>query len=118
MRKDRELLEVEEWDVNKPTGNLRNLIILCNNNIKGLTKREEIGQYLPIEFEGLKIEEDSNKLVFRQDNVVIKNVWIDTSCYSNLEILKVIARIYNIEFKSEEILELIKFKNKITLMLL
>ena len=104
--------------MNKPTGNLRELIILCNQNMKGLTKREAIRQYLPIEFENIKIEEDNNKLVFKQDNVIIKNVWIDTNCYSNLEILKVIAQIYNIEFKSEEILDLIKFKNKITLMIL
>ena len=50
--------------MNKPKGNLRNLIILCNNNIKGLTKREEIKKYLPIEFEKISIEEDNNKLVF------------------------------------------------------
>ena len=118
MKKDKEQLEMGVLSVNKPTGNLRELIILCNDNIKGLSRREDIKKYLPIDVEDFSIEEENNKLVFKQDNEVIKNVWIDTNCYSNLEILKVIAKIYNIEFKSEEILELIKFKNKITLMLL
>ena len=104
--------------MNKPTGNLRKLIILCNDNIKGLSKRENIKSYLPIDVDGFSIEEEKNKLVFKQNNEIIKNLWIDTNCYSNLEILKVIATIYNLECKSEEILELIKFKNKITLMLL
>ncbi len=118
MKKDRDKLEMEVLSVNKPTGNLRELIILCNDNIKGLSRKEDIKKYLPINIDGFSIEEENNKLVFKQNNEVIKNVWIDTNCYSNLEILKVIAKIYNIEYKSEEILELIKFKNKITLMLL
>ena len=104
--------------VNKPTGDLRDLIILCNDNIKGLSKREDIKRYLPIELEGLRIEEEGNKLVFKQNDEIIKNVWLDTNCYSNLEILKIIAQKYNIKFESEEILDLIKFKNKIILMLL
>ena len=101
MKKDREQLEMEVLSVNKPTGNLRELIILCNDNIKGLSRREDIKKYLPIDVEDFSIEEENNKLVFKQDNEVIKNVWIDTNCYSNLEILKVIAKIYKIEYNSE-----------------
>ena len=104
--------------MNQPSGKLRKLILLCSENLKGLSRKSDIEKLLPINDDKFFIDTQDSKLIIKYNNELLGNIWLDTNCYSNLEILKVIAQIYNIEFKSEEILELIKFKNKITLMLL
>ena len=104
--------------MNKPTGKLRELILLCLENIKGLSRKSDIEKLLPINDDNFFIDIQDNKLIIKYNNELQGNIWLDTDCYSNLEILKLIVQIYNINLKNEEILELIKYKNKITMMLL
>lgn len=59
-----------------------------------------------------------NKLIIKYNDELQGNIWLDSNCYSNLETLKLITQVYDINFKNEEILELVKYKNKITMMLL
>ena len=74
MKKDRVQLEMGVLSVNKPTGNLRELIILCNDNIKGLSRREDIKKYLPIDVEDFSIEEENNKLMEKLNDNRLYNV--------------------------------------------
>lgn len=98
--------------------NLKKLIIICTYNIKGLTKREEIEETLPIKTKEISIYKKENRLVFEKSNGNTKEVWTDTNCYSNLEILKNITPIYGVEYSGDEIIELMKYRNKIILVLL
>lgn len=104
--------------MNKPSGNLRELILLCSENLKGLSRKSDIEKLLPIKDDNFFIDTQDSKLIIKYNNELLGNIWLDTNCYSNLEILKLITQVYNISFKNEEILELVKYKNKITMMLL
>lgn len=104
--------------MNKPSGKLRELILLCSENIKGLSRKFDIEKLLPINNDNFFIDIQDNKLIIKYNNELQGTIWLDTSCYSNLEILKLITQVYNINFKNEEILELVKYKNKITMILL
>lgn len=97
---------------------LRKLIIMCTYNIKGLTKKEEIEKLLPIKVNDVLIRIKDNTVVFERGNEEIGDVWLDTNCYSNLDILKNITPLFGIEYTGEEILELMKYRNKIILILL
>lgn len=104
--------------MNKPSGNLRELIVLCLENLKGLSRKSDIEKLLPINDDNFFIDTQDRKLIIKYNDELQGNIWLDSNCYSNLEILKLITQIYDISFKNEEILELVKYKNKITMMLL
>lgn len=104
--------------MNKPSGKLRKLILLCSENLKGLSRKSDIEKLLPINDNQFFIDTQDSRLIIKYNNELLGNILLDTNCYSNLEILKLITQVYNISFKNEEILELIKYKNKITMMLL
>lgn len=89
---------------------LRKLIIVCSSNIKGWTKKEEIEKLLPIKSETLEIAKNDRNITIIKNGNVLGNVWENIGCYSNLEILKIITKEFNIEPKSERILELMKYK--------
>lgn len=89
---------------------LRELIIVCSSNIKGWTKKEKIEKFLPIKSENLEITKNDRNITITQNGNVLGNVWENTGCYSNLELLKIITKEFNIEPKSEKILELMKYK--------
>ena len=105
-------------EITKPTGNLRKLFLICLDNIKGMTKSEEIESLLPINTDNIRVEKNNNSIGIFLNNKLDKIVWKDTDCYMNLEILKSLTKDYNISCESEEILDLMKYKNKVTLMLL
>lgn len=89
---------------------LKNLITICSSNIKGLTKKEDIDKLLPIKTETLHIEKAERKIIISKEGKIIGAVWENVGCYSNLELLKIITKEYNIEPKSEKIIELMKYK--------
>lgn len=89
---------------------LKNLIKICSSNMKGLTKIEDIDKLLPIKTEKLYIEKQERKIVIRNQEKIIGTVWESVGCYSNLEILKIITKEYNIEPKNERIISLMKYK--------
>lgn len=97
---------------------IRELIILCLDNIKGNINKEIIDLYLPIKIKDINIYQEENRIIFSRNNEEIADVWLDCNGYSNIEILKNITPLYGIECKSEELLELMKYRNKIILMLL
>lgn len=96
---------------------LKELIQLCAHNIKGLISKETVEIYLPIQIENLKIYEKGNKIVFEKEEKETVDILADGNYYSNIEILKNITPIYNIEYKGDDILSLMKYRNKIILML-
>lgn len=96
---------------------IKQLIILCSHNIKGLISKEIVEQYLPIQIQDLKIYEEENKIIFEKENTKLTDILADGNYYSNIEILKNITPIYNIEYKGDDIFNLIKYRNKIILML-
>lgn len=98
--------------------NLRKLIILCTYNLKGITPKEKIEQYLPIQENDLSIYVQDNKIVFERKGKEIGEVWIEANTYSNLEILKLITWEYGIKYKNHNILELIKYRSNIVATLL
>jgi len=97
---------------------IRNLIIICSKNIKGLTKKEDINKLLPIKTDILNIEQGERKIIISNNEKILGNVWEEVGCYSNLEILKIINKEYGIEPKKERILELMKYKYKIDNMII
>lgn len=105
-------------EIKKPTDNLRKLILLCLENIKGMTKSEEIENLLPINSDHFQIEKGNNNIEIYLNNKLEKIIWKDTECYMNIEILKAITKDYGITLESEDIVSLMKYKNKVTLMLL
>lgn len=98
--------------------NLKKLIILCTYNLKGITTKEQIEVLLPIQEKDLKIFKEDNKIIFQKEYKKIGEVWIEANTYSNLEILKYITPEYNIKYKSDNITDLIKYRNKIIVTLL
>ncbi len=105
-------------EINKPTGDLRKIFLICLDNIKGMTKSEEIEKLLPIKTDTVCIEKNNNSIEIFLNNKLDTIVWKDKECYMNLEILKSLTKDYNISCEGEGILDLIKYKNKIALMLL
>lgn len=97
---------------------LKELIIICAKNIKGLTKKEDIEKVLPIETENLIIRKEDKKISIYKNEEILGNVWEQFGCYSNLDILKIITKEYGIEVKSNDILELMKYKYIIDNMLI
>lgn len=97
---------------------IRELILLCVDNIKGNTNKEIIELYLPMTIKGVDICQEENRIVFYRNSEEFADVWLDCNSYSNIEILKNITSLYGIEYKSDELLELMKYRNKIILMLL
>lgn len=97
---------------------IRELIILCMDNIKGNTNKEIIELYLPMKIKDVDIYQEENRIVFSRNSEEFADVWLDCNGYSNIEILKNITPLYGIECKNEELLELMKYRNKIILMLL
>ena len=97
---------------------IKELILICTKNIKGLTKVEDINKLLPIEADGFLIIKEERKIVFYKDGKLLGSVWQEVGCYSNLDILKIITKEYGIEVKNNNILELIKYKYKIDNLLL
>lgn len=98
--------------------NLRNLLVTCTYNIKGLTPKKIIEEYLPIKVKNLDIYIQNDTIFIEKDNEKVAEIWTDTNCYSNLEILKNITPIFGIKCKDNSILELMKYRNKIILILL
>lgn len=98
--------------------NLRELIIFCTYNIKGLIKDVEIRQLLPINSNGVKVYEDYNKLIVEYQNKIIGEILMENHTYSNLRILSLITPIYGINFKGTGILELMKYRNNIITILI
>lgn len=96
---------------------IKQIIILCSHNIKGLISKEIVEQYLPIQIQDLKIYEEGNKIIFEKEKMKFTYILADGNYYSNIEILKNLTPIYNIEYKGDDILNLIKYRNKIILML-
>ena len=92
---------------------LRELLIICTYNIKGLTKRKIIEKYLPLKIKNLDIYQKDNRIIFERDKEEISDIWLDCNNYSNLEILKNITPIYGIECKGDNILDLMKYRSKI-----
>lgn len=98
--------------------NLRNLIILCTYNIKGLTKDVEIKKFLPIKNDKLEIYEDSNMLIFKSQGKIVGELLKDNNMYSNMHILNFITPIYGVECKNFKILDLMKYRNNIIMTLI
>lgn len=98
--------------------NLRNLIILCTYNIKGLTKDVEIKKFLPIKNDKLEIYEDSNMLIFKSQGKIVGELLKDNNMYSNMHILNFITPIYGVECKNFKILNLMKYRNNIIMTLI
>lgn len=96
---------------------LKELIRKCNNNIKGITKKEEIDQYLPIKQANIEIYIE-DKILYIKSKQQIEKIYEQDGYYQNLEILKQIANIYGIKLRSNKILDLIKFKNIVEITLL
>ena len=97
---------------------LKNLIVLCTYNIKGLTKDIEIEKCLPIKNDEIDIYEDINILVFKSKGKIIGELLKDNKMYSNLQILNLITPIYGVECKKTGILELMKYRNNIIMTLI
>jgi hypothetical protein len=98
--------------------NLKKLIVNCTYNIKGLTKKEIIEELLPIKIEDMSIYVQDDRIIFEKNNSIIDDVWLDSNCYSNLEILKNITPMFGIEYTGDNLIELMKYRNKIILILL
>lgn len=98
--------------------NLRNLVILCTYNIKGLTKDGEIRNFLPIKDDKIEIYEDNNTLVFKLYGKIIKKILKENNMYSNIQILNIITPIYGVQCKKNNILELMKYRNNIIMTLI
>lgn len=97
---------------------LKELIIICTKNIKGLTKKENIEKLLPIQTDNLLIQKEERKISIYKNKERLGSVWVECGCYSNLDILKIITKEYEIEVKNNSILELMKYKYKIDNMLI
>ena len=84
---------------------LRELLIICCSNIKGLTQKKIIEKYLPMEIEDLYVYQKDNRIIFEKQKVEIADIWEDNGYYSNLEILKNITPTYGVECKNDNIIE-------------
>lgn len=98
----------------KIKGKIRRLILKCNKDIEGYIDKEELIELLPIQEENLKIFEENNAIHIMINGQLRKRIYSLYGCYSNLDILKsIIPDLYGINLKSEQLLELMKFKYKI-----
>lgn len=97
---------------------LRNMIVLCTYNIKGLTESNIISTILPIRDENWEIYEDSNTLIFKYRNQNVGQIIRENNMYSNLKILSIITPIYNIKCKGKGIVSLMKYKAEIVTFLI
>lgn len=97
---------------------LRNMIVLCTYNIKGLTESNIISAILPIRDENWEIYEDSNTLIFKYRNQNVGQIIRENNMYSNLKILSIITPIYNIKCKEKGIVSLMKYKAEIVTFLI
>lgn len=89
---------------------LKELILICEKNIKGLTKKEDIQELLPIRVDGFNIEVIDRKICISRYNKILGNIWEESGCYPNLALLKIITKEYNIEPDGEKIIQLMKYK--------
>lgn len=96
---------------------LKKLIMKCNSNIKGMSRNEEINRYLPIKEENIEIYIEG-KIMYIKNKQRIKKIYEQDDYYSNLEIIKEIANIYGVKLRSNKILDLIKFKNMVEIIIL
>ncbi len=96
---------------------LKELIRKCNSNIKGMSRNEEINRYLPIKEENIEIYLEG-KIMYIRNKQQTKKIYEQDDYYSNLEILKEIAKIYGVKLRSNKILDLIKFKNMVEIIIL
>ena len=96
---------------------LKELIRKCNSNIKGMSRNEEINRYLPIKEENIEIYTEG-KIMYIRNKQQTKKIYEQDDYYSNLEILKEIAKIYGVKLRSNKILDLIKFKNMVEIIIL
>ncbi len=96
---------------------LKELIRKCNSNIKGMSRNEEINRYLPIKEENVEIYIEG-KIMYIRNKQQTKKIYEQDDYYSNLEILKEIAKIYGVKLRSNKILDLIKFKNMVEIIIL
>ena len=96
---------------------LKDLIRKCNSNIKGMSRNEEINRYLPIKEENIEIYLEG-KIMYIRNKQQTKKIYEQDDYYSNLEILKEIAKIYGVKLRSNKILDLIKFKNMVEIIIL
>lgn len=96
---------------------LKQLIRECNSNIKGISKKEIIDQYLPIKEEDIEIYIE-NKIMYIKSKQQIKKIYVQDDYFSNIEILKEIGNIYGIKLRGNKILDLVKFKNIVEITLL
>ncbi len=96
---------------------LKELIRKCNSNIKGMSRNEEINRYLPIKEENIEIYIEG-KIMYIRNKQQTKKIYEQDDYYSNLEILKEIAKIYGVKLRSNKILDLIKFKNMVEIIIL
>lgn len=96
---------------------LKKLIMKCNSNIKGMSRNEEINRHLPIKEENIEIYIEG-KIMYIKNKQQIKKIYEQDDYYSNLEIIKEIANIYGVKLRSNKILDLIKFKNMVEIIIL
>ncbi len=91
---------------------------MCTYNLKGITRKEKIEKYLPIEENGLLIYIENNRIIVQNGENHRGEIWSEANTYSNLDILKFITPIYNVICKNNSILELMKYRNNIIAVLL
>lgn len=89
---------------------LKQLIKICNNNLKGCTKNESLDKYLPIKDDKIEIYLKDRILYIKSDKK-IKKIYEHDGYFLNLEIMKEIGNLFAINLKSNKLLDLIKFKN-------
>lgn len=96
---------------------LKKLIEKCNKNLKGFSSKNEIIDFLPIKEDDIEIYLENKIINIKSRNEIMK-IYEQDGYYSNLEILKDVAKIYGIKLKGNRILDLIKFKNLIEIKIL
>lgn len=89
---------------------LKQLIKICNNNLKGCIKNESLDKYLPIKDDKIEIYLKDRILYIKSDKK-IKKIYEQDGYFLNLEIMKEIGNLFAINLKSNKLLDLIKFKN-------
>ena len=82
-----------------------------------MSRNEEINRYLPIKEENVEIYIEG-KIMYIRNKQQTKKIYEQDDYYSNLEILKEIAKIYGVKLRSNKILDLIKFKNMVEIIIL
>ena len=92
---------------------LRDLLVLCTYNLKGLTPKAKIEKCLPIDNEKLSIYEEYNMIVICDKNAKkVEKILAEGNTYSNIELLKPITKCYNINYIGDRIFDLMKIFDK------